>query len=142
MRAVTTFALFTAVSASCAENPSLPECAARGSELLQKHAGTSRGAGLQLEATQLMTFQALQQKTAESFARARELQQRSKLLIERSDLVATHKAKSFRRDGTCLENVSWWSRGRMSVLCRGQKMFKFNKRGLIGRSRGPFAHLP
>eukprot|EP00435_Cladocopium_sp_Y103_P037064 s1597_g9.t1 len=106
MRAVTTFALFTAVSASCAENPSLPECAARGSELLQKHAGfTSRGAGLQLDATRLMTFEALRQKTAESFARARELQKRSRLLIERSDLVAKHKAKSFRRDGTCLENA-------------------------------------
>ena len=115
MRAVTTFALFTAVSASCAENPSLPECAARGSELLQKHAGiASKGAGLQLDATQLMTFEALQQKTAESFTRGRELQQRSKLLIERSDLVAKHKAKSFRRDGTCLENAAWCA---WDVLC-------------------------
>ena len=108
MWAVTTFALFTAVSASCAEHPSLPECAAKGSELLQKHAGiASKGAGLQLDATQLMTFEALQRHTAESFARAKELRQRSKLLIERSDLVVKHKAKSFRRDGTCLENAAW-----------------------------------
>lgn len=54
-RAVVTFASFTVVSANCAENPSSPECAARGQDLLQKHASFGAGgAGLQLEATPLM----------------------------------------------------------------------------------------
>ena len=55
LRAVTTFAFFTAVSASCAENPSLPECAARGSELLQKNAVKG---GIQVHTTEMMSFEA------------------------------------------------------------------------------------
>ena len=105
LQAVATFALFTAVSASCAETPALPECAARGSELLQKHAGI-KGAGLQLDATQMMTFEALQRHTSESFAKAKQLRsRRNQLLLGRSDLVSKHQVKSFRRDATCLENV-------------------------------------
>ena len=54
-RIVVTFASFTVVSANCAENPSLPECAARGQDLLQKHASVGAGgAGLQLQAIPLM----------------------------------------------------------------------------------------
>lgn len=64
LRGVTTFALFTAVSASCAENPSLPECAARGSELLQKNA--VRG-GIQTHSAEMMSFEAARARMAEGY---------------------------------------------------------------------------
>ena len=180
-RAVVTFASFTVVSANCAENPSSPECAARGQDLLQKHASFGAGgAGLQLEATPLMlgstvtknlptfffcffccwekitlaiwsfgkslkenwqnlqlqtrvfflsfgfacprmnhstyethvrmSFATLQQKTEESYAHARKLRSRSRLQIERTDLISDYRSKgtkTFRRDATCIENASW-----------------------------------
>eukprot|EP00438_Fugacium_kawagutii_P020900 Skav211791 [mRNA] locus=scaffold305:226975:238866:+ [translate_table: standard] len=226
LRVATTFVFFTAVSAqSCAENPSHPECAARGSDLLQKNAGFK--GGTQLNSSKLssevrqpglfdqprilwlhlhsyggttmcslarangeeapsnplqncnivpdwcstpkssrvscreradshrFTFSAieravdeddlkcsasgptlqpggtqlaLKKQTELSYAHARKLRSRSKLLIEQGttndhrepvamggssyvqllngkQLVAKHQAKSFRRDGTCLENA-------------------------------------
>ncbi|CAL1141511.1 unnamed protein product [Cladocopium goreaui] len=105
LRGVTTFALFTAVSASCAENPSLPECAARGSELLQKNA--VRG-GIQTHSAEMMSFEALKEQTVLSFAEAKKIRSRSKLLIEQKDqLIRNHQVKMMKSfsDGTCLEHA-------------------------------------
>eukprot|EP00913_Durusdinium_trenchii_P007503 g7052.t1 len=105
-RFAATLTFFTVASASCAEDPSSPTCAARSRELLQKHASL-KGAGIQLEASRMMSFEALQQRTEESYAYARKLASRSKLLVEQ-DL--RHHARSmlvsYRRESTCVENAA------------------------------------
>lgn len=55
----------------------------------------------------MMSFEALKEQTALSFAEAKKIRSRSKLLIEQKDqLIRNHqvKLKSF-RDGTCLEHA-------------------------------------
>ena len=57
-----------------------------------------------------MSFATLQQKTEESYAHARKLRSRSRLQIERTDLISDYRSKgtkTFRRDATCIENASW-----------------------------------